>query len=567
MATQRLGWFLFFVGCMCAVVGARLAYLQLIQHDFYTKKAQRQLTRVIHTAPSRGDILDRHQHPFALTTPSYHIYAVPKTVRENPSVVTSLAAILKEQETYFSKRLAQSTASFMWLWRHATPAQAQTIAAQKLPGIGLISAQKRVYPMQEMAAQVVGFVGFDNQGLAGLEYKYDRLLKGKKGTIVVDTDPQGAPLISGKQQTIRKREGSSMITTLDTHIQYHAEQALMKAVVSQGARAGQLIIMDPKTGDILAMASIPTYNANHWKKSDTAQRRARPVTDVFEPGSIFKPLTLASVLEEEIVTPGTMLDVPPTLAVYDKVITEAHDPDPAEPLQKSVTQILEQSLNTGTSLLAMQLGSERFYKYMKDFGLGVKTGIELSGEARGILRPVTQWSGTDIAVMSFGQGVAVTGIQMASAIATIANEGVRMKPRLIKSFINHTTLKQQGNPIQSKGSVVSKKTAQQVALMMQSVVDNGTAKALAIPGYPFAAKTGTAQKIDHKRGGYKSGDYIASFVGFFPVLQPRAVIVVIIDEPQKAYYGAQVAGPVFKDCMLMLLDYFDIPPQDGTGLE
>ena len=553
---------LFFFGLLIILLSIiiRLGYLQLYKNEFFKTKSNNQLKRIINLFPNRGSILDRNHKPLALTEPSYQIYAIPNDIKNKWVLAKQIAPFLKQNRKELSDKLYASKAPFLWLERHASETTMNQIKSLNLTGLGFIKTEKRVYPNNQLASHIMGFVGIDNQGLSGLEYRYDTQLKGSSGKIILDGDPRGTQLVSGKKIKIPPNDGQSIITTIDTSIQFIAEKFLAKAINKHEAQAGQVIIMDPKTGDILAMAVVPTFNANTWQTSQASDRRIRPITDVFEPGSIFKIITLASVLEEDIVSSKTTIHVPETYKLFNKTIKEAHARKDNESNNKTVSEIIEQSLNVGTTLLAMKLGKERFYKYIKEFGFGEKTAIQLPGETKGLLKPPKKWSGVDIATLSFGQGIATTGLQLATAMSVIANDGIYIKPRIIKYFQNkdQTTLK--GIPITTKERIISEQTAYEVKKTLFNVVERGTAKNIKIKGYTIAGKTGTAQKAKTNGLGYEPGKYIASFLGFFPVEDPKIVILVSIDSPKKGYYGSTVAGPVFKECAKFIIDYYNIPP-------
>ncbi len=553
----------YFIAGLCLMVIVfllRLLYLQVIQHDFFKAKSNAQLKRIIKLYPNRGRIFDRNMKPLALTEPSYQVYALPAEIENKWVFAKQVAPYLGQTRKDISDKLYATKAAFLWIARHCSEENYHQLKALKLKGIGFIKTEKRVFPNADLGSHLLGFVGIDNQGLGGLEYKYDTYLKGSPGKLILDGDPRGTQLISGQKITIPQNDGGTIVTTLDSTLQFFAELYLSEAVTKHKAESGQVIIMDPSNGDILAMATVPTFNPNAWSKSQSFQRRIRPITDVFEPGSIFKIITLASVLEEDIVSPKTSMHIPETYQLYNKTISEAHDRDPLESDTKTVSEIIEKSLNVGTTLLALKLGEERFYKYMKDFGFGTKTGIELPGESRGLLRPVNTWSGIDIGMISFGQGIAVTGLQMTSAISAIANNGIYVKPRLVHYFTDAKGLTRKSIPIQKKPAIISESTAYQVRKIMEQVVEKGTGQNVKIKGYGIAGKTGTAQKPSASGRGYEAGKYIASFIGFFPVEDPRVVILVAIDSPQKGYYGSVVAGPVFKKCAEAIIDHYHIPP-------
>tara|TARA_B100000427_G_scaffold148524_1_gene123529 strand:+ start:633 stop:2363 length:1731 start_codon:yes stop_codon:yes gene_type:complete len=559
MNTRHKSFFIIIALIIIAII-VRLGYLQLYKTEFFKTKSNNQLKRIIKLFPNRGSIFDRNLKPLALTETSYQIYAIPHEIENKWILAKKTASILDSDRKELSDKLYASKAPFLWLKRHASEATMKQLKDLKLKGIGYIKTEKRVYPNNELASHIMGFVGIDNQGLSGLEYLYDKQLKGSSGKVILDGDPRGTQLVSGKKTKIPPNDGQSIITTLDSSIQFMAEKFLSQAVKKHQAEAGQVIIMDPKTGDILAMAVVPTFNPNIWQASKTSDRRIRPITDVFEPGSIFKMFTLASVLEEDIVSAKTTIHVPETYKLYNKVIKEAHPRKKNESSNKTVSEIIEQSLNVGTTLLAIKLGKERFYKYIKEFGFGNKTEIQLPGETKGLLNPPQKWSGVDIGTHSFGQGIATTGLQLTTAMSIIANDGIYIKPRIIKYFQNkdQTTLK--GIPIQTKERIISEQTAYEVKKTLFNVVERGTAKNLKLKGYTLAGKTGTAQKAKTNGIGYEPGKYIASFLGFFPVEDPKIVILVSIDSPKKGYYGSTVAGPVFKECAKFIIDYYNIPP-------
>ena len=556
--------FFFIIIIISLAIISRLGYLQLYKNEFFKEKSNNQLKRIIKLYPNRGSIFDRNLKPLALTEPSYQIYAIPNDIENKWVLAKKIAPILNKDRKDISDKLYASKAPFLWLKRHASESTMKTLKALNLKGLGFIKTEKRVYPNNQLASHMMGFVGIDNQGLSGIEYRYDKQLKGSSGKIILDGDPRGTQLVSGKKIKIPPNDGQSIITTIDSSIQFIAEKFLEKAVKKHKAEAGQAIIMDPKTGDILAMAIVPTFNPNTWQSSKTSDRRIRPITDVFEPGSIFKIITLASVLEEDIVSSKTTIHVPETYKLFNKVIKEAHARKENESSNKTVSEIIEQSLNVGTTLLAIKLGKERFYKYIKEFGFGEKTYIQLPGESKGLLSPPQKWSGLDIATHSFGQGIATTGLQLTAAMSIIANNGVYIKPRIIKYFQSKDQSTLKGIPIQKKERIISEQTAYEVKKTLFNVVERGTAKNIKIKGYTLAGKTGTAQKAKTNGLGYEKGNYIASFLGFFPVEDPKIVMLVSIDSPQKGYYGSTVAGPVFKECAKFIIDYYNIPPNTLT---
>jgi cell division protein FtsI/penicillin-binding protein 2 len=542
------------------VIFCRLFYLQVIRHEFFTDKSLSQLKRIIRLYPHRGHIYDRNKKPFALTQLAFSTYAIPEAI-ENKWVFSKLVAphIGMERQA-LSDKLYKSRSPFIWLNRQNSQDEKKALDALELDGVGFIKTEKRVYPQPFLASHVLGFVGIDNQGLGGLEYKFDKRLKGSPGKIVLEGDPRGKKLLSGTKKTIPANNGTHIVTTLDSYIQYISQVYLEEGILKMKAKKGHVIVMDPKNGDILAMASYPQFNGNEWKNSSGSERKNIAIQDIFEPGSVFKVFTLAAVLEEELVSPKTTLYVPETLTLYNRTIKEAHRRDKDDPDTVSVSEIIQKSLNVGTSLLAQKLGEEKFYQYISEFGFGKRTGIELPGEAKGILRPLKRWSGVDIAMISFGQGVAVTSLQLTAAVAAIANDGVYVKPRIVDYFSDHNFETRKAVPIQTKGRIISKRTAGQVKEIMYKVVERGTGGSAKIKGYSIGGKTGTAQKPKENGLGYAKGEYVSSFVGFFPVYDPQYVIYVVVDTPKKSIWGSTTAGPIFRKIAKDIIDYKDILP-------
>jgi cell division protein FtsI/penicillin-binding protein 2 len=563
MIQRPLPFFILSIGLL-SILGLlflRLTYLKTIKHDYYLEKSKNQLSRTIKVFPRRGKILDRNKKVLADVIPSYDIYILPQKLTEIDQYLPRITDYLSLDHDSLKSYLLRTKATFFWLKRHCTPEEMKLIKSLKLPALGYIKTQSRYYPETKLGAQVLGFVGIDNQGLGGLEYLYDQRLKGTPGKIYMEGDPKGFPIMSGKLTRTPQYDGYHLVTTLDTFIQFSAQHHLSEGVSLNLAEKGQVIVMNPKTGEILAMAAYPSFNPNHWEDFPSRYRKNGTIVDVYEPGSIFKPVTIASALDAELVTPGTTLDVPETLQVYDRIISEAHRREATESSQKTVTDILVESLNVGTTLLAQKLGEARQYHYISKFGFGQKTNIGLPAESAGISRSPSSWSKVDTAMISFGQGIAVTSLQMIGAIASIANKGQYMQPHVVKYVSNSDFSTQKSHPITVKRQVIHPKIAQQVTEMMTAVVSSGTATSVQIPGYPIAGKTGTAQKAKLSGKGYEAGKYIASFVGFFPVDDPQFIILVSVDSPQKSIWGSRVAGPIFKNIATDLIQYARIPPQ------
>ncbi len=544
------------------IIIVRLGYLQIYKHDFFIEKSRSQLKRIIKLYPNRGNILDRDRQPLAMTQLSYSLFAVPPDIENKWEFSKEVAPYISLSRKELSDKLYKTQGSFIWVERQVDELKALELKEKNIKGLGFIPTEKRVYPHGVLFSHVLGFVGVDNQGLGGLEYKYDSLLKGSSGKIILERDPRGFQLISGTRKTIPQHDGGHVVTTLDEFIQFSAQKHLKESVEYNEAAKGQVVVINPKTGDVLAMASYPEFDPNHWASVSSLYRKNTNVVDVFEPGSIFKVITIASALEEQVVTPGEILTVPEVLAVYDRHISEAHERPEDESDQQSVSDILQKSLNVGTAMIAMKMGEEKFYSYMKYFGFGSRTDIQVPGESRGMLRRVEDWSKVDIAMMAFGQGIAVTSIQMAAAIAAVANKGIYMKPRIVDYTTDFNFNTRRATPITRKKRVIREETAEQVINIMRGVVSpTGTAPYVDIPGYDIAGKTGTAQKARDDGRGYEDGKYVASFVGFFPAKDAEILILVTVDSPKKSIWGSTVAGPVFRGIAKDIIDYRNMMPE------
>jgi len=542
----------------------RVFYLQVIQHDFFLKKSTVQLKKLINLFSHRGSIFDRNRQPLATTQTSYAVFVAPDELDNKWDAAHLLAPVLNMSEKELRRTLYETKSSFLWIKRQATSQEYNAMMELELKGVGAIKQEKRVYPHDSLASHVLGFVGVDNQGLGGLEYKYDTLLKGTPGKLILESDPRGRQLLSGRREFTAPNDGHHIVTTLDEYIQYITEKYLKEGIEANNAKKGQVIVMNPQNGHILSMATYPSYDANSWQSETFETLKNSTVVDVYEPGSIFKLITIASALEEEVVTPGMIIDVPEKLQVYDRTITEAHDREEGDTNLKTVTEIVEKSLNVGTSLIAEKLGKQRFYKYIKSYGFGEKTHIQLPGESKGLLRSPKSWSGVDYAMLSFGQGIAVTSVQMAAAASAIINGGLYIPPKIVDYTANASFTTRKSPKPTTKKRVISTNTSQQVKSMMENVVIQGTGQTAAISGYRIGGKTGTAQKAKENQRGYDPKNYIASFMGFFPFEKPEYLILVMVDSPEKSIWGSSVAAPIFKNIAQDIIHYYHIPPDQKS---
>jgi cell division protein FtsI (penicillin-binding protein 3) len=537
--------------CIFAATFARAAWLQAVEAQGLNALATSQ-HRETHTVPARrGTIYDRTGSELAIGARAITVYANPKQVRDPRSVAEQVGAALEIDPAELYPLLADRSRGFVYLARKADPKLAEALEAEHLVGLGFIPEERRTYPQKSVASEAIGFAGTDNKGLAGVEFRLDRVLAGVSGSESVVRDPFGRVLKVLETKPVT--EGRDVYLTLDHTLQGQVERILGAARTQWAAKAATAIVMDPRTGALLAMAVEPGFDANKFGELKEGRERNRAVTDTYEPGSTFKVVTLAGALESGMVTPWTRYTLPPEIQVADRVI---HDAEPRGTETMTVSQILFQSSNVGVITLALGLGKERLAGWIDRFGFGHRTGIDFPGESRGIVLPRERWSGSTIGNVPIGQGIAVTPMQMAAAYATIANGGVELQPHIVDR------IEGSGERKAKRRRVLSTETAKELTAMLRQVVGNaqGTGQEAQIPGYSIAGKTGTAAKPDPVLGGYSTSKYVASFVGFLPASNPRLVILVAVDEPKGAIWGGSVAAPVFSQIARFALQYLEVPP-------
>jgi cell division protein FtsI (penicillin-binding protein 3) len=534
-----------------AVVGSRLVLLQVRDAATYEALAAEQRVRRIALPAERGTLYDRSMHELALSLPAKAVYADPTLVSDPTGTAARLAEILEARPTHLRRALA-APSRFEYLARGVDLSVANRVRKLDLPGIGFIDEPKRTYPGGSLAAQVLGFVGVDGAGLAGLELQWDGVLAGRPGRMLVEQDPDGLSIPQGRLEVDQPRRGRDLVLTIDKDLQYFTEQALARTVARNGALGGTVIVMEPSTGDVLAMATNPGFDANAYTEAPAVVTRNRSVTDVYEPGSVNKVITASAALEEDVVGIQERLWVPPRYQVGDKVFGEAH-PRPA--MAMTLTDVISESSNVGTIMTAERLGSERLDAYLRDFGFGVETGIRFPGESDGILMPEDEWWTTSMGTIPIGQGIAVTPLQMASVYATVANDGVRVAPRLVRGTVQGGEVLERAP--EPRERVVSTRTARLVTRMLAEAVSTGTGTEAQLPGYWVAGKTGTARKPLEGALGY-SDEYVASFIGFAPARDPAVVVAAIIDEPDTVY-GGVAAAPLFREVMEFALAHLRVP--------
>lgn len=530
-----------------SIVG-RLIYIQAIRSEEFNKLALKQRLRRIKLVPKRGTIYDRNKNILAMSVEVDSIYATPRFVKNPDEAANKLSQVLGMDGLVIKQKLTRKS-GFVYIARKIDKDKSKEVKNLKLDGIGFLKESKRFYPGNNLASQLIGFAGIDNKGLAGLELYYDDLLRGKNGELVAEKDPLGRSIPGGVLNLSPVVNGDDVVLTIDKDIQFMAESELRKAVEESKAKAGIAIVMDTGTGEILAMANMPSFDLNAYNQAGAESLRNRAVTDVYEPGSTMKIVVAASALEEKIAGPQDVFYLPSTIKVADKEIKEAHE-RPAGNF--TFSQIVSKSSNVGAVTIGLKLGKERIFKYIRSFGFMEKTGIDYPGEVRGYLPPLYRWYGSAIGNIPIGQGVSVTALQMLRSVAVIGNNGVMVGPHLLmdvtaKDKTDSANKKKLRSVKTVKKQVVSSETARQLKDILKQVITEGTGENAHIPGYEVAGKTGTAQKPKQGGSGYEKGKYVASFVGFVPADNPKISVIVIIDEPQGVIWGGSVAAPAFSN--------------------
>jgi cell division protein FtsI (penicillin-binding protein 3) len=533
-------------------IAARLATLQVIDNGALAAGGLNQRVHTTQLPAARGRILDRRGVPLAITLLARDIYADPALVTDPGGEAVQIASLLGERPKDLRPAL-RAGGTFAYVARQVDLAVAQRIADLHLPGIGELTVPKRYYPAGSLAAQVLGFVGVDGTGLAGLENQYQSVLAGTPGQRTVELAPNGQPIAPGVDHVTPPVDGLSLRTTIDRDIQYEAQQALVAAVKLNGAKSGTVIVMDPTTGDIYAMASYPWFDPNHFAQTNPDRWRNRAVTDAFEPGSVNKIITAAAAIESGAVSTTERFRVPQSMQVDQYTIHDSH-PHPVETM--TLGDIIAESSNIGIAKVAGVIGKPTLASFLNRFGYGRPTGLGFPGESGGIIPALADWSAASLATIAYGQGISVTPLQMASVYATIANGGVWVQPRLVSGTVNDggTFTPTPRSPTRR---VISRRTASILTQMLAYVVADGTGVNAEIPGYQVAGKTGTAL-VPSPNGGYYTNRYIASFVGFVPAGAPRVVVAAIVDEPTTVY-GGIASAPLFQRIARYTIQRLGIP--------
>ena len=547
---------LYFLGALmlfwCVAICGRLVYLQVFSYGTFVKQAGHQQQRAIPLAAKRGVIYDRAGRELAMSVMVDSAFAVPTEVKDLPTAISLITRITGDD---YNLVLADCRAhkTFCWVARKADDETIQRINSLKLQGIHFQKEPKRFYPARDLAAQVLGSVGMEDTGQSGIEHEFDDQLRGKAGKMFISVDARKQWFSDIETQP---DPGDNVVLTIDKNIQYIAEKELDQAIHDTQAIAGTVIVENPHTGEVLALANRPTFNPNLRKQITPAALTNRAVSYVYEPGSAFKVVTISAALEEKLTHPNELIDCQMGSIVYNRMRIRDSKPHGILP----VWGVLAESSNVGTIKIALRLGEDRYYKYIRAFGLGQQTGIELPGETRGITKPPSRWSKVSIAAISIGQEVGVSPIQLAGVISTFANDGIYIAPRVVAG-----TVPPQGalqtiafHPVEGR-RVISPYTAAEMRSMMQKVVLEGTARRASLDGYTAGGKTGTGQKIDPATGAYSKTKYNATFAGFAPLNNPQVVVAVILDSPVGLHQGGQVSAPVFRRITQQVLEYLHVP--------
>jgi cell division protein FtsI/penicillin-binding protein 2 len=541
-----------------AVILFRLVDLMVVDHEKLSERASQQYMRKKTLNPQRGVIWDRKMKEMAANIETESLYAMPSKMEDTRSLTRNIAPLIKVSSKKLNRTLLKKkNKDFIWLERKMDLDKVHKINLLKkkhnYKALGFLSESQRFYPKKRIASHLLGFTNIDNKGISGLELQYDKYLRGETKNIFVDTDARGNSMFNEVKEAI---SGNNLLLTIDERIQYIVERELAVAMEKWKAKAAVAIMMEPSTGEILAMANMPNYDPNSAGKSKDYERRNRAITDLFEPGSTLKTVLAAAALEEGIVRLNDEYDVSKGyIVVGGKRISDLHKNNIL-----TFQEVIQRSSNVGAVQIGMELGGEKYYRYIREFGFGEKSGIDYPGEVRGILRELRDWSGTSLAALSIGQEIGVTPLQILRAYAAIANGGELMKPYIVSDIISPggQIIKRVFPTVERR--IVSRKTAEKVTDILKTVVEEGgTATKASIQGNPVAGKTGTAQIFDQKKKRYSNSKYISSFVGFVPADNPKLALIVVVYEPKGGSYGGVVAAPVFKNIIEHTFAYMNVP--------
>jgi cell division protein FtsI (penicillin-binding protein 3) len=558
--SMRNQWGLAFMVLLLVLVVGRLAILQGVDGAAYANAAEQDRLRTYPVAALRGAVVDRDGNPFAYTVDASKVVADPQVVGDPERTALALTTLLDTPVPELTEKLSADS-RYVVLANQVPPETTDAIDALELPGILFEDDPVRLYPAGTVGGQVIGFVGRDGEGLAGIEQTFQDELAGAPGTRRVEVGSGGNPIPSGIDESTPATDGDSVALTLDQDLQYVTEERLGEACDDGATTRASAVVLDVRTGEVVAMGSCPGYDPGDYSQTDPDLLGNPVVSDVFEPGSVMKAVTMSAALEEGVAEPDTVLSVNGHIQAGDRVVTDAHD---HAPIDWTVTGILAKSSNVGTIMLAREVGDEKLEHYLRAFGIGEATGIELPGESAGILQDSDEWSGIRAANVAIGQGVSVTTLQMASVYQAIANDGVRIAPRIVES-VTGPDGRVTETPAPEGTRVISEATAEDMAYMLEAVVGpEGTAPLGEIEGFRVAGKTGTAQRANPECNCYEGGGYVTTFVGFAPADDPQYVVAVDLERPTSSAEGGQVAAPVFADILRFALTADGVVPS-GTA--
>ena len=540
-----------------AALGARLFFLQVLDHEKLVAMSQKQYEATKKIVYGRGTIFDRNQNALAMNVEVESVFITPSKVENKLYTAEMLASHLKKvnRKEVYQKLISKN--HFVWVKRKCNLEEVGRLRRLNLPGVGFIAEQKRFYPKRELAANITGFVGVDDKGWAGVEHYYHSTLKGTIVNRIIEKDARGRNIRSISDAGKPKSKSHDVVLTIDEVIQFIAERHLKKQVEEYRADSGVALVMEPYTGEVYAMANFPQFNPNTYRAYSEEKRNNRAISYSYEPGSIFKPITAAAALDSGAVEKPSDLFFCENgkFRIGKKVIREAENHKFG---WMSLRNIIAKSSNIGAIKIAQQLGEQNFYTYIRKFGFGQKTGIDLPGESSGQLKNTPYWSKLSLASISFGQEIAVTPIQMATAVSAIANGGNLMLPHITKAILKNGVLEKTFKPKIIR-RVISEKTSRQMIEILKNTVKNGTGVPAAVSGFETAGKTGTAQIYDTSSGSYSKNKYLSSFVGFLPADAPKIVVLVMIENPRESHWGGKVAGPVFRKISREVLRYLNEP--------
>lgn len=544
----------------CAFLGllGRLAYLQVAKHEEYARLADAQHAKTIPLRPERGPILDRGGQLLAVSSQAESLYALPTRIDDAGRLAGRLAPILGERPADLRQRL-ESSRRFVFVKRRLPPPVAQAVRDLGEPALGFVEESLRLYPARELAAHIIGFEGVDGRGLAGVEQSWDRHLAGEEGRAIVERDALGREFTAAPAVLKPARPGHGVVLTIDSTLQYIAEREIDRAWRRTQSRTAMAVAMDPRTGEVLAVAIRPTFNPNSFSTATDEQRRNRAITDPFEPGSTFKVILAAAALEEGVARPGDRFHGENGLIR----VAGATIRDWKRYGWLTFEEVLRNSSNVGSIKVGLALGKERYHRHITGFGFGALTGFGLSGESRGLVRPPERWSGLSLATMSIGQEISVTALQLVASFAAIANGGRLMQPRLVRAVLGTDGREVRTFESRVVRQVISPETARTLTGIMTDVVRHGTGRNAAIAGYEVAGKTGTAQKMDPATRRYSRAPGVLSFVGFAPAGDPRLAMLVLLDEPKNEKWGSEAAAPIFAAIGREALRHLNVPPGDA----